>query len=111
MASVFDAVTRVVVIAETYACQSCTLIIANGEDTSQEDSGEAHGMRMTTHYGAGVMALVVTCHGENLTCEDFSTRPCGVCGDDLAGERHAVAELGRRSIARAPEGRPLGRLE
>lgn len=88
--------TKVVVLAELMACESCTLIIANGEDTSQDDSGEAHGKRMAAHYGAGVMALAVSCHGESEDqCEDFSTRPCGVCGDILAGTRHAVVELGR----------------
>lgn len=90
--------TKVTVLAELMACESCVMIIANGEDTSQEDSGEAHGKRMTAHYGAGVMALVVACTCDRdvwTECKTFSTSPCGVCGETLAGARHAVVELGR----------------
>lgn len=87
--------TKTVVVAELKACVTCTLIIANGEDTSQADSGEAHGRKMMEHYGSGCLALVVTCHGEDEQCDPFSSSPCEVCGDTLAGERHAVSELGK----------------
>lgn len=90
--------TKTVVLAELKACVTCTLIIANGEDTSQADSGEAHGRKMMEHYGAGCLALVVTCHGEQELCDSFSTVSCDVCGDPLAGERHAVVELGKTVV-------------
>lgn len=90
--------TKVVVLADLDACVSCVQIVANGEDTSQPDNGVAHGQKMMAHYGAGCLSLVVACTcGDDLwtDCKTFSTVPCGVCGETLAGERHKMAELGR----------------
>lgn len=97
--------TRVIVLAELWVCDPCAFIIADGEDTSQEDRGVAHGLRMTAHYGAGTLALVLDSSGEEL---EFSSIPCGSCGEDLAGGRRQAVELGR---TRVPTGRPLGCLE
>lgn len=70
------------------ACGTCLLIIANGEDTSQDDRGDAHAQRMADCYGQGVLGLV--CGNVEF---GFCTTPCEVCGESDAGDRHEVTEL------------------
>lgn len=68
---------------EGVACDDCTLIIANDDDTSIPDPA-AHRAAMAARM-AGLSQVVV---GDAV--EDFSTRACDCCSTQLAGARHTV---------------------
>lgn len=72
---------------EAIACTDCVLILANDDDSSVSFP-ETHRAAMRI-YSAGTAWYVTDDEPDN-----FSTRPCGVCGTHLAGERHTVVALG-----------------
>lgn len=83
-----------VVNSKIQACGTCLQFIANGEATClPEAEAQAHAERMSDYYGPGVLRLV--CEGSGEESElGIRWASCEVCGDPLAGDRYAVAELG-----------------
>lgn len=59
-------------------CEDCTFLVANDEATPE------HRAKVNALWPLGYIVL------EDKAPEDFSTRPCGGCGSNLAGTRHAA---------------------
>ena len=73
-------------------CGHCAQVIANGDISDGTDRGERVAAAQVAHLGADAARLVLACDGSE--CDDFSSSPCGACGETLAGERHGAAILG-----------------
>lgn len=81
------------VVAEGSACGDCVIVIANDDTSGMTDERATEvraGIARTSSDGSNV---VVACQEDEGTCEDFSSRPCDVCGTSLAGDRHPVVWL------------------
>ena len=98
--------TNIQALRDITLCRCCTLSVANGEccETHAEtpapyllDSGESVtlGILFSEHTcrpGASADVIESAWRDGTLECDcdrvDFSSRPCGMCGDSLAGDRH-----------------------
>jgi hypothetical protein len=78
------------VIYDGHACEDCTMLIANGDD-----SGIADPMRKyqeIAHVGLGKLGHVVMACDDD--CEgEFRSDDCDYCGTTLAGVCHPIVVL------------------
>lgn len=68
-----------------WACQDCTVLIANGDAPCDLGPAELAGYLDRVERRTGDLHVVV---GDDH--DDFSWSPCDVCGGNLGGDRHRV---------------------